>query len=115
MVQAIPRYALIGRLGVTIDMYPPDERKRDCDNFCKAVFDALQKFSVIRDDADFDEIHLMRRELCKGGKLNLVIWELQERPCVISGTPISSTSARASRSAHLDSLARLEAPPQFWR
>lgn len=108
MIQAVRRHALMGRLGVSLEMHPPTERKFDIDNFCKAAFDALQYCAVIEDDGHIDELHIYRREVVKGGRLNLVIWELQEKPCETSATPTSCTRAQASRSA-LYSLARLEA------
>ena len=39
-----------GRLGVNIKLYPPCKRKRDVDNFLKAVLDLMTKAGVWQDD-----------------------------------------------------------------
>lgn len=99
LVQGVRRYALIGRLGMTIEVHAPNERIMDLGNCEKAVCDALQKCAVIRNDADIDELHILRREVVPGGKLNIIIWELT------SCETTSSPCARASRAEHLDRLA----------
>lgn len=42
---------LLGKLAVRIDIAPPDDRRRDCDNVQKAVLDALQHAGVFWDDS----------------------------------------------------------------
>lgn len=37
-------------LWAIVDYYPPDRRKRDVDNFSKALFDALQTAGIYDDD-----------------------------------------------------------------
>jgi crossover junction endodeoxyribonuclease RusA len=42
---------LMGPLAIRIDISPPDERRRDCDNVQKAVLDALQHAGAFWDDS----------------------------------------------------------------
>ena len=42
---------LMGPLAVRIDITPPDDRRRDCDNVQKAVLDALQHAGAFWDDS----------------------------------------------------------------
>lgn len=61
--------SLSGRLAVTIELYMPDKRVRDCDNYVKAVLDALTHAGVWGDDSQIDELHIYRREIKRGGEL----------------------------------------------
>ena len=42
---------LMGPLAIRIDITPPDDRRRDCDNVQKAVLDALQHAGAFWDDS----------------------------------------------------------------
>ncbi len=42
---------LMGPIAIRIDIAPPDDRRRDCDNVQKAVIDALQHAGVFWDDS----------------------------------------------------------------
>lgn len=42
---------LLGSLAVRIEIHPPDDRRRDCDNVQKAVLDALQHAGAFWDDS----------------------------------------------------------------
>ena len=42
---------LMGQLAVRIEIHPPDDRRRDCDNVQKAVLDALQHAGAFWDDS----------------------------------------------------------------
>jgi crossover junction endodeoxyribonuclease RusA len=42
---------LMGKLAVRIEIAPPDDRRRDCDNVQKAVLDALQHAGLFWDDS----------------------------------------------------------------
>lgn len=42
---------LMGPLAVRIEIYPPDDRRRDCDNVQKSVLDALQHAGAFWDDS----------------------------------------------------------------
>ena len=42
---------LMGHIAIRIDIAPPDDRRRDCDNVQKAVLDALQHAGAFWDDS----------------------------------------------------------------
>lgn len=58
-----------GRLCVTIEVYPPDKRRRDLDNLLKPALDALQDCGVIEDDSHVCDLRIVRREVVKGGQI----------------------------------------------
>ncbi len=41
----------MGPLAIRIEMYPPDQRRRDCDNVQKSVLDAMQLGGLFWDDS----------------------------------------------------------------
>ena len=45
------RQPMTSTLEVELHLYPPDRRRRDWDNFQKAIWDALQHAGVYRDDS----------------------------------------------------------------
>lgn len=47
-----------GMLEVIIDLYPPDNRKRDIDNTVKALFDSLTHAGVWDDDSQVKKLSL---------------------------------------------------------
>ena len=63
------------RLAVTIEVHPPDRRRRDLSNMEKLCVDAV--FSYLgMDDSLIDDLHLTRRELDRpDGKLVMTIQE----------------------------------------
>ena len=54
------------RVAFSIQLFPPDQRRRDIDNIAKALLDSLQKCGVYHDDNQIDELHIRR---CKVDKL----------------------------------------------
>jgi len=60
-----------GRLIVAINVYPPDRRKRDIDNLVKQTLDALQHAGVYGDDSQIDKLSITRREIVKGGSMEI--------------------------------------------
>lgn len=66
----------MGRLEVSLELYPPDRRNRDIDNSTKAVLDALTDAHVWRDDSQVDELHIKRMGIIKGGKAIIRITEI---------------------------------------
>lgn len=63
------------RLSLVINAFPPDKRKRDLDNIVKATQDALQYARVYHDDCQIDMLSVMRRNIVKGGCLQIWISE----------------------------------------
>lgn len=66
------------RVAVSIVAYPPDRRRRDLDNLCKSVFDALSFADVWDDDSQVYDLHLRWGEVVKGGGLVVTINEIGE-------------------------------------
>ncbi|EPG6435692.1 RusA family crossover junction endodeoxyribonuclease [Klebsiella aerogenes] len=72
------QYQLSGRLKVKILAYPPTRARRDLDNLFKAPLDSLTLAGVIADDSLIDDVRMVRCEVVKGGRLEVVITELEE-------------------------------------
>lgn len=53
------------RIKVTVEVYPPDRRKRDLDNVLKAAFDALGHARAYEDDSQIDWLSVERKEVRK--------------------------------------------------
>jgi crossover junction endodeoxyribonuclease RusA len=68
--------ALEGRLAVHITLFPPDRRKRDVDNILKALLDACEHAGCYESDSQIDELHIVRREVKKGGVCTILIHTL---------------------------------------
>ena len=58
-----------GKVKLHVDVFPPDNRKRDLDNINKCLLDALQCSGIIKDDYDIDYLSMRRCETIKGGKV----------------------------------------------
>lgn len=51
------------RIELQITLHPPDKRRRDIDNSCKAILDSLQKAGVFLDDSQVDRLFVERGEI----------------------------------------------------
>lgn len=58
-----------GDLAMFVWLYPPDKRKRDCDNVLKALQDALQHAGCYDNDCQIKCLHVEMGEVQKGGKV----------------------------------------------
>ena len=54
-------FDISARVAVKMSVYPADRRRRDIDNYPKAVFDALTAAHVWADDTIVDELHIVRK------------------------------------------------------
>lgn len=89
---------LEGRLAVTVEVHPPDRRRRDLDNLQKGLFDAMQHAGIFLDDSQIDELHILRCECVPGGLV---------RVCVMPLTPSESeTVAKPEPEANPDAKPR---------
>jgi len=67
------------RLSVKVYLYPPDNRKRDLDNFAgKSLFDALEHAGVYENDSQIDELYIKRCEIVKGGACKVILKAISE-------------------------------------
>ncbi len=73
-----------GELAVEVDLHPPDRRRRDVDNSCKALLDAICAAGVYADDSVIGELHVRRLDVIRGGA---VVVRIRARQAV--GTAIS--------------------------
>lgn len=73
---AMPRFVLGCHLGIYLRAWPPDNKARDLDNLLKAPLDALKKCGVLRDDADIDDVRIVREAVVPGGRLVVKLWQL---------------------------------------
>lgn len=76
-----PRFADDVRLAVEITLVPPDGRRFDVDNRCKAVLDALQRALVIPDDSQVDDLRVTRGGVIIHGEGSAVV-QIREIQCV---------------------------------
>ncbi len=60
---------IAGPLEVFVDLYPPDHRRRDCDNTQKALLDALAHGGAYYDDSQIVHLDVWKREPLPGGKV----------------------------------------------
>ena len=63
------------RLTVTINVFPPDKRKRDIDNILKCLLDAMEHANVYNNDNQIDMLTVIRREPIKDGAIQIWIAE----------------------------------------
>lgn len=73
-----PKTALTGDLAVAMELYPPDRRRRDVDNYSKAVLDALTHARLWRDDSQVKRQTVTVREPKAGGQVVLTISALED-------------------------------------
>jgi len=74
----LPKASLTGPLAVAMELYPPDRRRRDVDNYSKAVLDALTHAHLWRDDS---QVKRQAVEVCEpraGGQVVLTISALED-------------------------------------
>jgi crossover junction endodeoxyribonuclease RusA len=60
---------LAGPIRMSIEVYPPDRRRRDLDNLQKSLWDALQKGGAYRDDSQVVRFKAVKLEPVPGGKV----------------------------------------------
>lgn len=68
----------LGPLAVRLDLFPPDQRRRDCDNAQKPILDALQQAGVFVDDSQIVWLLTVKSEVLPGGKVSVRIWPLAD-------------------------------------
>ncbi|MFO0916608.1 MAG: RusA family crossover junction endodeoxyribonuclease [Pirellulales bacterium] len=64
-----------GPLEIMVDVYPPDRRRRDLDNYFKSLLDALAHGGAYHDDSQLERIVIRRRSVVPGGKVRVLIQE----------------------------------------
>lgn len=60
-----------GPVEVVIELGRPDKRKRDLDNYAKALLDTLVEMDVIDDDRQIEDLRLRWRDDFKGARVEV--------------------------------------------
>ncbi len=76
VIALIPALRLTSRLKMEVTFHFPTHQKRDIDNHLKATIDSLVKCGFCEDDEQFDELHVKRGNVIKGGLIKLKVWEI---------------------------------------
>ncbi|MEQ8785104.1 MAG: RusA family crossover junction endodeoxyribonuclease [Pirellulaceae bacterium] len=71
---------VVGSLEVEVDLFPPDRRRRDIDNFQKGLLDALEHAGVYENDSQIEMLTIRRCQRVAGGRVVVRIKE-QSRAC----------------------------------
>jgi Holliday junction resolvase RusA-like endonuclease len=81
---------LEGPLKMEAVFHPPDRRRRDIDNLCKALLDAMQTGGVYRDDSQIIDLHLKLADVVPSGRVKVAIEEIETCPTPQLLTPLST-------------------------
>lgn len=65
--------SLTGELEVSIIVYPPDKRRRDLDNICKALLDAMEHAGIYENDNQISRLIVERGGKVDGGGVDVMI------------------------------------------
>jgi len=68
---------LQGALAMTIELCPPDRRRRDVDNFDKAILDSLTAAGVWGDDSQVIDRRTVFGDVIRGGQAICTISEVR--------------------------------------
>ena len=66
-------------MAMTIEVYPPDRRRRDIDNLLKAVLDACQHGGAFPDDSRIVWLLIYRAQIVPGGRVVVTIHNLTNK------------------------------------
>ena len=69
---------LSGPLACTLDLHPPCNRRRDCDNHAKAVLDAMTHAKVYADDSQIIDLRIRMLPKQPPGKVVVTLYEISE-------------------------------------
>lgn len=65
------------KVKITMILRPKDKRKIDIDNRIKAVLDSLESGGLFDNDFQVDHLEVIRGEPIKGGKLHLIVEQIE--------------------------------------
>jgi crossover junction endodeoxyribonuclease RusA len=69
---------ITGRVSLFVAVHPATRARQDLDNRSKTLQDALTHAGVWLDDEQIDDLHLVRRDVVKGGLVKVVVTEMKE-------------------------------------
>jgi len=73
---SLPKFddqAVDGDVHVTVDVYPPDRRRRDLDNVLKVVLDSITKMGAIHDDSQIKRIQAAMHDPLPTARIDISI------------------------------------------
>jgi crossover junction endodeoxyribonuclease RusA len=75
ILEAHRRYPvpLVDEVSVSLVLSPPDKRRRDLDNYFKALFDALTHARIWSDDVQIKQLNAICGPIVTGGKVEITI------------------------------------------
>ncbi len=76
-------------LGMVIKLYPPDKRKRDIDNYNKAILDSITETGLWLDDCQVKRLTILMKGPVKKGKATILIWRLRNQKDIYDGKTTS--------------------------
>ena len=68
----------LGPLAVRLELFPPDMRRRDCDNAQKPILDALQQAGAFVDDSQIVWLLTVKSTPVSGGKVIVQIRQMDD-------------------------------------
>ena len=68
----------LGPLAVRLELFPPDRRRRDCDNAQKPILDALQQAGAFVDDSQIVWLLTVKSAPISGGKVIVQIRQMDD-------------------------------------
>ncbi|WP_241616820.1 RusA family crossover junction endodeoxyribonuclease [Rosenbergiella epipactidis] len=71
-LKRIPK-TITGPVQITLRLSPPDKRRRDLDNYLKAIFDSLTQAGVWEDDSQIQKMDVEWGEVIRGGSSEINI------------------------------------------
>jgi len=80
LVRASSMPTLLGPLAVRLELYPPDARRRDCDNAQKSLLDALQQAGAFVDDSQVVWLLTIKTQIVAAGKVIVIASCLPDDP-----------------------------------
>jgi crossover junction endodeoxyribonuclease RusA len=75
------RQKFSGPLACTVELYPPCNRRRDCDNYCKGLLDALGSAGLYDDDSQIIELHIRMHAKRAPGSVRVTIEPTRDEQC----------------------------------
>lgn len=68
---------LLGRVCLIVRVFPRDKRTQDIDNRIKATMDALQHAQAFENDSQVDELKVSRGSIVPGGRMEIMVGEIE--------------------------------------
>lgn len=75
VIEQLPSAYIDDKMLIEVVLYPPDKRRRDVDNYMKALLDSLTECGLWEDDSLVDQLFIYRGEVHKKGMVFLRITE----------------------------------------